>query len=266
MTREWPAMTRIWLTTRLRNRTFRDKKNECSDTSRLSHDACFYQSLLGSTSQAARSTRWSSSRATRAQSSRRLLRVLALKEEWFTDNLQHDLRGKDAKLHISGKLIVEMAELKQFRGAEVSTLKSFISLQEDKFRLPYGHRDVTIYRQCVFIGTTNDRDYLTDTTGNRRYFPVYIVRIDLERAKESIEQIYAEAIYRRETGENANWWLSADEEKLAKVEQRERLSDDAWAGRIAEEINRLAARAKAPTANTLYALLAIFSGWFGFVP
>ena len=128
-----------------------------------------------------------------------------------------------------------MAELKQFRGAEVSTLKSFISLQEDKFRLPYGHRDVTIYRQCVFIGTTNDRDYLTDTTGNRRYFPVYIVRIDLERAKESIEQIYAEAVYRRETGENANWWLSADEEKLAKVEQRERLSDNAWAGRIAED-------------------------------
>ena len=69
-------------------------------------------------------------------------------------------------MHLTGQLIVEMAELKQFRASEFASLKAFITIKEDKLRLPYGKRDITLKRSSVFIGTTNDDDYLTDITGN----------------------------------------------------------------------------------------------------
>ena len=48
-------------------------------------------------------------------------------------------------------------------------------------------------RQCIFLGTTNDRSYLTDTTGNRRFWPVKVVGCNTKRLREDVIQLWAEA-------------------------------------------------------------------------
>ncbi len=97
---------------------------------------------------------------------------------------------------MSGVWMAEMAELAGFRKAEVENLKHFISSQADRVRLAYRRNEETFRRQCVFMGTTNQEEYLKDDTGNRRFWPIKakVERIDLDRLRRERDMILAEAL------------------------------------------------------------------------
>ena len=173
-----------------------------------------------------------------------LLRVLALKDEWFSDSLPHDLSSKDARLHLPGKLIVEMPEISQVNRSTIETIKAYLSAQSDTLRPPWGRHEITHRRQCVFVGTTNERNYLKDHTGNRRFLPVSCGRIDLALARKIREQLYAEALFEYRKGTRPV--LSAAVEAVAERQQRERVVDDVWAKPVRDyvrELRRAASRA-----------------------
>ena len=106
-----------------------------------------------SSSPAARPTACRSSKVQQGALKSQLLRTLAVRDEWFSDSLPHDLTSKDARAHLAGKWIVEMGEIAQFRRSEIETVKSFLSCQEDKYRPPYGRSEVSVPRQTIFVGT-----------------------------------------------------------------------------------------------------------------
>jgi len=166
-----------------------------------------------------------------------LLRVMAFERgDWFSDSMVADLRNKDARAHLAGKLIIELAEMSQLTGTKAETMKAFLSAQDDKFRPSYGRRDVTHIRQCVFVGTTNADDYLVDPTGNRRFWPIKCGKIDIAKAKAEIKQVYAEALIAYRAQEP--WWLPDDVEVIAAEEQRARLTDDPWEAGAKEAVAR----------------------------
>lgn len=148
-------------------------------------------------------------------------RILALEPEYFLGNLP-DLRNKDAALVLPGKWIVELAELSAVRRAEVEATKSFITQREDTYRPPYGRRSVSIPRQCVFIGTTNETLFLRDRTGNRRWWPVSVGTIDLELLRKDVEQLWAEAVRLYQSAHP--WHLTGEALKLAEEVQAERVA------------------------------------------
>jgi len=107
----------------------------------------------------------------------------------------------------AGKWIVELGEMGSLKKHEVEHMKSFISSQESTFRAAYGRFPRTLKRQCIFIGTGNRDDYLTDATGNRRFWPV---NVDPKHAfmpfrayltRETVDQIWAEADEAYKSGE-----------------------------------------------------------------
>lgn len=147
-------------------------------------------------------------------------RILALEPEYFLGNLP-DLRNKDAALVLPGRWIVELAELSAVRRAEVEATKSFITQREDTYRPPYGRRTVSIPRQCVFIGTTNETLFLRDRTGNRRWWPVSVGKVDLELLQKNVEQLWAEAVHLYQLGQP--WHLTGDALTLAENAQAERV-------------------------------------------
>lgn len=149
--------------------------------------------------------------------------------EWFADEMS-DPGSKDAAQDIRGKWIVELAELTALRRSDVERIKSFISRPVDHYRPTYGRRAIDVPRQCVFAGSTNRDDYLRDETGNRRFWPVKVSRIDVKAILRDRDQLWAEATHRYHQGEI--WWLSREQEALASVEQAERVEADAWAGLI----------------------------------
>jgi predicted P-loop ATPase len=159
----------------------------------------------------------------------KLLRALAIKDEWFLDHLSH-VHSKDAKIELAGKFIVELAEMDALTRATNSAFKAFLTQCYDNYRPPYGRHLVNLPRQCIFAGTINPgvNGYLRDPTGSRRVWPVTCHGdIDLAGFERDCDQIWAEAIVRYRAG--APWWLETPElEALATVEQRARLKVDVW--------------------------------------
>ncbi len=93
--------------------------------------------------------------------------------EWFTDNIV-DFNSKDTLLLLQNCIMVEVPELQGFNKADSNRLKQFLGQQTDKYRAPYEHREEEHPRHCVFFGTTNDDEFLRDSTGNRRYWPIAV--------------------------------------------------------------------------------------------
>jgi len=122
----------------------------------------------------------------------RAARTFARRPEWFAGDLP-EIHGKDARLQLVGRWIIEIAELKAIRTSEVEAQKSFITQTHDTFRPPYGRRTAQFPRQCVFIATTNESEYLRDRTGNRRWWPVKCGPIDVEALARDRDQLWAEA-------------------------------------------------------------------------
>lgn len=115
-------------------------------------------------------------------------------EKYFVDRLPQ-LGDKDAALTLQGIWGIEMAELDQLRRNEIETIKAFITCTVDKVRPPYGRKVVEMPRQCVFFGTTNKDTYLKDETGNRRFKPVKVGRLNFDQLKKDRDQLLAEALF-----------------------------------------------------------------------
>lgn len=100
--------------------------------------------------------------------------VSLLIPDYFTDQVNSlDASKKDELLKIGRVAIVELAELNGFNTvANQGALKAMISARNDLYRPPYGRVTEEVPRHTVFIGTTNDNQFLVDQTGNRRYFPL----------------------------------------------------------------------------------------------
>lgn len=155
--------------------------------------------------------------------------------EYFLDDFK-DIENKDALMKMQGKLVIEFPEISTMRKAEVNDLKAFLSRTHDVFRPPYGRNTMESGRQCVFIGTVNpEGPYLRDVTGNRRYWPVSCrEKIDIERLKEIMPQLHAQAAHLVKTGERL--WLDDEEYALCVIEQDKRVLDDVWSDRIADAV------------------------------
>ncbi|WP_249934964.1 VapE domain-containing protein [Azotobacter chroococcum] len=145
--------------------------------------------------------------------------------EWFMDT-PFNLGDKDGFQVIRGKWIVELGELDSFNKAESTRAKQFFSASVDTYRESYGRRVLDVPRQCVFAGTTNQEEYLKDTTGNRRYWPVTCQKVELEALRELRDQLWAEAVFRFQAGEG--WWVTREEAEQFAEQQDARYTVDAW--------------------------------------
>lgn len=96
---------------------------------------------------------------------------LALNDNYYctTKDMSGDQKSIEA---LQGAWIVEVPELAAFRASDIESLKAFVTIRSDKYRRPYDRNISTLPRRCFFIGTTNNARFLTDKTGNRRFFPV----------------------------------------------------------------------------------------------
>ena len=169
--------------------------------------------------------------------------ISRLAGEWFSDSLNlGDTKDKTAAEKLQGYWILEIGELAGLRKAEVETLRSFLSRQNDIYRAAFGRCATPHPRQCIFFGTTNaESGYLRDTTGNRRFWPVKTPgggsKHSWDITAEEIEQIWAEVLVYVKAGEKLH--LAADIESLAKEEQREALESDEREGLVRDFLETL---------------------------
>lgn len=148
-----------------------------------------------------------------------LVKTLASKE-WFSDTHFDVSRGKEGQEQVQGLWVYEIAEMAQFSKAEVELIKAFISAEVDRYRPSYGRTVEKFPRQCVMAGTTNQKQWLRDRTGNRRFWPIPVrntIRIDwLTKFRD---QLMAEAFVLYLQGER--FYPEPDEENRLFVPMQE---------------------------------------------
>ncbi len=151
-----------------------------------------------------------------------------LGRDWFSDSFSSKtMIGREAYEQLRGAWILEMAELSSIKRADVENVKHFITKQTDRYRPAYGKRLVEYKRQCVFIATTNENDFLQSSTGNRRFWPVEVFKGDKdidEISNGEINQIWAEAKHLYEKGEPL--WLEDLEDEARERQERHTQKDE----------------------------------------
>lgn len=155
---------------------------------------------------------------------------------WFSDSFT-TFAGKEAYEQLRGAWIVEMGEMAAAKKSDIEAMKHFITKRVDSYRVAYGHHVEDFKRQNIFIGTTNDPEFLRDRTGNRRFWTVS-VGIDQptksiwdDLVGDEVGQIWAEALAFYHFGEEL--MLTGNLVKQAQVIQESHTAENGIAGQIA---------------------------------
>ena len=175
-------------------------------------------------------------------------RFLAINDEWFSDDLKR-MDDDNVYRKMQGHWIIEMSEMMATVNAKsIEDIKSFISRQKETYKIPYETHPEDRPRQCVFVGTSNNMDFLPlDRSGNRRFAPVLVhpewvekhILEDEKESREYIRQAWAEAmeLYRNGFHELK---LSGKTEEYLKEMQKDFMPEDAKVGIIQNWLDELA--------------------------
>ena len=129
--------------------------------------------------------------------------------DYYRSHLGEINRDARAKMHRA--IVIELAEIAAtFGKVKNEALKNFITERVDTFRLPYGCSDMDYPRRFVFGGSTNDDEFLTDSTGSRRYWVIEINEmIDTAAIRKHRDEILRAAYIMKLYGEKP--FFNADE-------------------------------------------------------
>ena len=162
------------------------------------------------------------------------LRALVPETDWFSDT-PIPIGDKDSFVAMRGKWIIELAELASLKKADLDRTKAFFSSPVDSYRPPYGREMVSIPRTAIFAGTVNLGEYLNDSTGARRFFPVEVGVIDLQGLRTDRDQLWAEAVSiylawkgRGSPASECLWWPAPEEITAYETEQSNREIEHPW--------------------------------------
>ncbi|MGC1547430.1 MAG: VapE domain-containing protein, partial [Rhodanobacter sp.] len=142
--------------------------------------------------------------------------------QWYME-AQESPSSKDFYQALRGRWCVEIGEMDSFSKADVTKVKQAITARFDTYRPSYGRVTRSFRRECVFVGTTNEAEYLRDPTGGRRFLPVKAGAVFIPELEAARDQLWAEAVTLFRQG--FAWWeLPAD----AAAQQDDRFVEDSW--------------------------------------
>lgn len=142
----------------------------------------------------------------------------------FFAEISFSEKDEDLSRKMRGCLIAEIGELRGLHTKELEAIKSFITRTHETWIPKYREFSVQVPRRLLFIGTTNKDEFLADETGNRRWLPVKVNQVFVDRIKADRLQLWAEA---RELF-NASGLQYKDAERLAEAVHGDHVINDSW--------------------------------------
>jgi len=147
--------------------------------------------------------------------------------EWFNDS-PIDLQNKDGYLVLHRAWITELGEIDHLTSVQsTEKMKAFLSSKQDVFRAPYTPSAAVFPRSCIIVGTTNQEGFLTDATGNRRFWPIKVnAPIEVDRLISWRDQLWAEALHLEQAG--VDHWLDAGMDRMREEQAEAFAAEDPW--------------------------------------
>ena len=110
--------------------------------------------------------------------------------------------------------IVELGEIEStFKKSDIDQLKAFVTKKNDELRLPYDRASTTYQRRTAFYASVNAREFLTDTSGNRRFWVVPVTGINADHGLD-MQQVWAEVKETLYSNTNFDWYLTKEEREM----------------------------------------------------
>ena len=116
--------------------------------------------------------------------------------------------GCEQKLSLFG--LINMDEFDRYSVRSMATLKNLMQMKKLTFRKSHRSYYSQLPRIASFIGTSNQKELLTDTTGSRRFLCVEVTH-QIDCTKPDYAQLYAQLKAELLAGER--YWFTSEEEK-----------------------------------------------------
>ena len=120
-------------------------------------------------------------------------------QAYYTDRIDFSNK-RDAEISLNRFALINMDEFDQNRVNQQAFLKHIFQKPIVNVRRPHGTATQEMRRYASFIGTSNHKDLLTDTSGSRRYIVVDVTG-PIDCSPIDYEQLYAQAMHDLYKGE-----------------------------------------------------------------
>lgn len=133
-------------------------------------------------------------------------------------------RDDDQSRKLRGTCVVELPELRGLNSRDLEAIKAWVSKIWEGWIPKYKEFETRFPRRCVMFGTTNEDEFLNDATGERRWLPVRVSKVDVAAIERERDQLWAEG--------HALWMAEGiaweEAERLALAEHAEFKVRDPW--------------------------------------
>ncbi len=138
-------------------------------------------------------------------------------QAYYTDRIDFSNK-RDAEISLNRFALINMDEFDQNRVNQQAFLKHIFQKPIVNVRRPHGTATQEMRRYASFIGTSNHKDLLTDTSGSRRYIVVDVTG-PIDCSPIDYEQLYAQAMHDLYKGER--YWFDPEDEKVMNESNQE---------------------------------------------
>lgn len=138
-------------------------------------------------------------------------------QAYYTDRIDFSNK-RDAEISLNRFALINMDEFDQNRVNQQAFLKHILQKPIVNVRRPHGTATQEMRRYASFIGTSNHKDLLTDTSGSRRYIVVDVTG-PIDCSPIDYEQLYTQAMHDLYKGER--YWFDPEDEKVMNESNQE---------------------------------------------
>ena len=117
--------------------------------------------------------------------------AIAPSEDFFTEVSFHE-KDDDLSRKMRGHLVAELGELRGLHSKDLESIKSWTTRRFEKWVPKFKEFSTQYPRRLVIFGTTNEKDFLADQTGNRRWLPLEVGLADVDGIARDRLQLWAE--------------------------------------------------------------------------
>jgi len=100
--------------------------------------------------------------------------------------------NKDTLIHLAECMFINMDELENMNRSEIGAFKEIITKSAIRMRRAYGHHIEAFTRRASFMGSVNSSQFLTDSTGSRRFLCFEILSINYQHSVD-LQMVYSQA-------------------------------------------------------------------------
>jgi predicted P-loop ATPase len=125
-----------------------------------------------------------------------------------------NMKNKDSITQLSECFLIDMDELENLSKKSIGDLKSMMSKEKIRIRRPYGKIHENLKRRASFIGSINDKEFLKDDTGSRRFLCFELEEINNEHSI-NIDNLFSQALALFNSG--FQYWFNKSEEEEIQI-------------------------------------------------